>query len=294
MKQENGAISDVNPPLPPEQRIKVGTMKINAHGTKLGERFIKKIFDHAIFENAKEIYVTIFPHHITLVKLFERYGFNLAAEKLTKNGKELVLVKKLYEQHTDVISNYPLVNIKKQKVYLLSLYPKWHTRLLPDSILKSENNSVVQDISHTNSIHKVYLSSMNGMDTLKRGDVLVIYRTSDNKGPARYRSVVTSVCVVEEYKSIHEFTNLEQFLSYCNPYSVFEEPELLEFWNNKKYVHIIRFTYNLALKKRIIRDVLINQIGLNENQYWGFMSLTKEQFLEIIHLGEIDENLIVH
>src|SRR5690606_3403934 len=40
LKQENEAIPDVIPPLPPEQRIKVGTMKINAHGTKLGERFL--------------------------------------------------------------------------------------------------------------------------------------------------------------------------------------------------------------------------------------------------------------
>ncbi|UKW26185.1 hypothetical protein [Legionella pneumophila] len=51
---------------------------------------------------------------------------------------------------------------------------------------------------------------------------------------------------------------------------------------------------HLALKKRIIRDDLINQIGLNEHDYWGFMPLTNEQFLEIIKRGEIDESLIVH
>ncbi|WP_058499719.1 hypothetical protein [Legionella gratiana] len=294
LKQESEAIPDVIPPLPPKQRIKVGTMKINAHGTKLGERFLKKIFDHAIFESVSEIYVTVFPHHTNLVTLFERYGFNCTAEKITQNGKELVLIKKMFGPYADIISNYPLINIAGQKIYLLSLYPKWHTRLLPDSILKGENSNVVQDISYTNSIHKVYLASMKGMDNLKKGDVLVIYRTNDNKGPARYRSVVTSICVLEEYKSIYEFKELEQFLAYCDPYSVFEKSELEDFWKNKKYTHIIRFTYNLALRKRIIRDDLINQIGLNEHDYWGFKPLTNEQFLEIIKRGEIDESLIVH
>ena len=35
---------------------------------------------------------------------------------------------------------------------------------------------------------------------MNRGDLIVIYRTSDKLGPADYRSVVTSVCVVEEVK----------------------------------------------------------------------------------------------
>jgi len=62
-------VNDIIPSLRSLKRIKVGTFKIDARGTKMGERFVKKIFDHAIHENAQEIYVTIFPEHVPLIVL---------------------------------------------------------------------------------------------------------------------------------------------------------------------------------------------------------------------------------
>lgn len=38
------------------------------------------------------------------------------------------------------------------------------------------------------------------VEILKRGDILVLYRTSDFNKIAEYSSVVTSICVVEEVK----------------------------------------------------------------------------------------------
>lgn len=294
LKVENGVIDDVVPPLPERKRIKVGTLKINAHGTKLGERFLKKIFDHAIYEQVKEIYVTVFEHHDSLLTLLQRYGFLSRATKTTQNGTELVLVKDLSEGFTDVVTSYPRLYLAKQKVFLLSLYPKWHTRLLPDSILKTENADIVQDISHTNSIHKVYLTAIDKIQQVRRGDILLIYRTTDIEGQARYRSVATSICVVEEQRSISSFTSINDFLDYCRPYSVFSETELTEYWNGKKYPHLIRFTYNIALKKRVTRATMIDDIGLDANAYWGFMRLTRQQFMGIARKGMVDESLIVY
>ena len=294
LKIEDNELLDINPTFPAARRLKVGTMKINAHGTKLGERFIKKIFDHAIYENVEEIYVTVFSDHASLISLFKKYGFIHKADKTTQNGTELVLVKLFKDQYLNVVNNYPLVNLTTNNIYLLSLKPEWHTRLLPDSILNTENSDIVQDISHTNSIHKVYLTAMRNIDNLKQGDVLLVYRTSDEAGRAFYKSVSTSICVVEEYKNIQEFLSMEEFLKYCRPYSVFTEDELKNFWNRKKYPHIIRFTYNIALKKRVTRGDMINDFGLNGNDYWGFLKLSKEQFINIIRKGLVDENLIIH
>lgn len=47
LKLENGGVTDVQPALAPAKRLKVGTLKVNPHGTRLGERLIKKVFDHA-------------------------------------------------------------------------------------------------------------------------------------------------------------------------------------------------------------------------------------------------------
>ncbi|WP_242164968.1 N-acetyltransferase [Lysobacter sp. M15] len=294
LKIEEGEVEDVVPPLPPAKRLKVGTLKINAHGTKLGERFIKKIFDHAIYEDVEEIYVTVFEQHEGLIRLLNRYGFQQAALKPTINGVEQVLIKYIFAPYKDVLTSYPLVAINGSKSYLLSIQPQWHTRLLPDSILNNEGQDIVQDVSHTNSIHKVYLASMRGMDVLQPRDVLLIYRTTDNQGPARYRSVATSLCVVEEYRSIHSFRSEDEFLIYCSPYSVFDEAELREFWRHKRYVHVVRFAYNIALKRRITRAELIDEVGLNSDVYWGFMPLTNAQVTEIANRGGVDARLIVN
>lgn len=48
LKAENEESIDIQPPLPKKLRLKVGTFKINPHGTRLGEKFIKKIFDCGI------------------------------------------------------------------------------------------------------------------------------------------------------------------------------------------------------------------------------------------------------
>ena len=294
LKVEDGIVNDVKPPLPPERRLKVGTLKINAHGTKLGERFIKKIFDHAIHEKVNEVYLTVFAEHGPLIALLARYGFEKRGEKTTPNGTELVFVRVIRGNYSGVVTSYPLVNLTGQAAYLLALRPEWHTRLLPDSILKTEDSDVVQDISHTNSIHKVYLAAMKGVDALKRGDALLIYRMTDNLGPAHYRSVATSIGVVEDYRRISSFSSREEFLAYCRPHSVFTEDELATFWATKRFPHVFRFTYNIAFKRRVTRGVMIEEIGLNGDTYWGFMPLTHEQLLAIARKGLIDESLIVN
>lgn len=294
LKVEEGILSDLTPPLPAGRRLKVGTMKIDAHNTRLGERFVKKIFDHAISDNISEIYITVFARHTSLIALFERYGFLESGTKVTPNGTELVLVRVLRCPYSDVVSSYPLVNLRENHAYLLSLYPRWHTRLLPDSILKTEDADIVQDVSHTNSIHKVYLTAMEGVNSLRRGDVLLIYRTSDQQGPAHFRSVATSICVMEEYKPIQSFASREEFLSYCKPYSVFTPAELAGFWASRKYPHVIRFTYNIALRKRVTRGTMIEEIGLDADAYWGFLPLRHEQLIAICRKGLIDESLIIH
>ncbi|EPC02484.1 hypothetical protein L861_09015 [Litchfieldella anticariensis FP35 = DSM 16096] len=293
LKIEDEELGDVDPPLPPARRLKIGTLKINPHGTRLGERFIKKAFDHAIENGVAEIYVTVFSKHVALVSLFERYGFEVAGEKSTHNGTELVLLKRIAPAYPDPLMNYPLVDVRPNRNFLLSLYPQWHTRLLPDSILNNEHASVVQDVSHTNSIHKVYLTKMRGTEYLGRGDTLLIYRTSDNAGPARFRSVVTSVCVVEDVRSIREFSDFSEFYRYCEPYSVFSPEELRNFYARQNYPVIIRFSYNLALKRRITRGELIDSFGLNENEYWGFMRLPSDTMKRICIEGGINESLIV-
>jgi L-amino acid N-acyltransferase YncA len=74
-KKENGVVDDVNPRIIADDILKIGTIKVNPHGTRLGERFIKKAFDHAVKFNSDIVYVTVFKKHQALVNLFLKYGF---------------------------------------------------------------------------------------------------------------------------------------------------------------------------------------------------------------------------
>ncbi|WP_374949540.1 GNAT family N-acetyltransferase [Mucilaginibacter sp.] len=292
LKIEEEKIEDVVPQLPASRRVKVGTFKINPHGTRLGERFIKKMFDFAIAKGVESIYVTVFNKHEALIHLFKKYGFEIKAQKTTDNGIEDVLVKEIKSQKDDINLSYPLIKLNTSK-YLLSIYPQFHSRLFPDSLLNSETYSLIKDVSHTNSIHKIYICYMD-VSVLKPSDNILIYRTSDGAGPAHYRSVVTSVCVVEEIKSKKDFSSLEHYLKYCKDYSVFDENELKGFYNqNKKYFYVIKMTYNAALSKRITRGNLIENVGLSPDAYWGFMSLSDSQFKSILKFGGVSESIIV-
>lgn len=293
LKIEDGTVTDVQPALASAKRLKVGTLKVNPHGTRLGERLIKKVFDHAIEEDVDEIYVTVFAKHTKLIELFTRYGFTRVGTKRGPGGVEDVLLRSLRVLSGDVVRDYPLINAASRK-FMLGIYPSWHTRLLPDSKLMTESPDIVKDVSYSNSIHKVYLAGMRGLEQLQRGDLLVIYRTSDNAGPAHYRSVATSICIVEEVRDIGSFATVDELLRYCAPYSVFTEQELRGLFTNRKYPTLIRFTYNAALKKRLTRAELIEQGVVDPNAYAGFAQVTDHGFKVIVERGGIHASLVVN
>ncbi|MNJ53905.1 hypothetical protein D3C77_493210 [compost metagenome] len=270
-------------------------MKINAHGTKLGERFIKKILDHVILHDLDDAYVTVFEKHTGLVNLFYKHGFVLHGSKTTPNGTELVLIKKLVADTGTPSRDFPCVKIAERKKWLLAIYPQYHSLMFPDSILRNEDpRLIVRDVSFTNSIHKVYLCNMPSIATMSSGDVLVMYRTGDGQGAARFRAVATSVCVGEETAPRHQFADLDDFLNYCRPHSVFPESQLIDFYNKKQNQFILKFTYNIALNKRPNRGKIIDMAGVDESVRWSCIELTSAQFDSIVNMGEINERLIVN
>lgn len=291
LKTELGPIEDVTPPILANRVVKIGTMKINPHGTRLGERFIKKALDIAINENVEGLYVTVFPKHEVLVELFLKYGFIHHSSKHSETGTELVLWKSLTEARHDTLLDYPRLSQRGRRKYLLSIFPDYHTRLFPDSILRNERFDVIEDVSHTNSIHKVFISAAP-VSVLRPGDIIVIYRTSDKLGPARYRSVATSICVVEEIRSKREFADAKGFVGYCHKFSVYSPEELLGFYHEQKRHYVIKMTYNIALRKRLTRGRLIDEVGLEDDR-WTFIKLTDDQFDSILVAGDSHESLVI-
>jgi len=51
--------------------------------------------------------------------------------------------------------------------------------------------------------------------------------------------------------------------------------------------------YNAAFTKRIIRRMLIEDVGLQRDIYWGFVQLNVDQLMDIMNRGGVDGRLII-
>ena len=294
LKEERGPVVDVVPPLNAPFVLKVGTFKVNAHGTRLGERFVKKIFDYAMARQLLYVYVTVFPEYEVLVERLKTYGFTKHGYKASANGREDVYVKEFARLVGDIRLDYPIINAIGTRKWLLSIRPEFHSRLFPDSLLKTEHASLVEDLSHANSIHKVYISFAPGVADISRSDVLVMYRTAEEGKAAEYNSVASSLCVVEEVRPWQSFADENAFVAYCRRHSVFAEGDLRKWYRRGGGVNVIRMTYNIALPKRPTRHVLAEDVGLDRAERWTLLQLTDSQFTKILERGQVHEGAVVN
>ena len=291
---------DITPVFPQKKRLKVGTFKVVSNGVRLGERFIKIIFDNAIANKVDEIYVTIFERteeQIRLISLLEEWGFYKFGQKGT--GGEFVFVRDFAKKvdHLNPKKTYPFIPTTT-RIFLIPIYPKYHTELLPDSFLKTESpESFIENEPHRNAISKIYISRSIQRDIFC-GDILIFYRTAPSGKPAYYNSVITTIAIVEE--KIDEIKNEEDFLVKARKRSVFTDEYLKEFWNyNPKYrPFLIRFmsVYSFEIGSRLNRKQLLdmNIISGEENELRGLKEISREQFCVILKEARVNDSFIVY
>ena len=79
---------DIKPNMRINRKLKISTFKVDIPHKKIGERFMKIIFDQAIYSTVDEIYVTIFDSddkNRNLIRYFEKFGFLYFGKKMIKN-----------------------------------------------------------------------------------------------------------------------------------------------------------------------------------------------------------------
>lgn len=286
---------DIEPPFEPAQRLKIGTLKVISNGFKLGERFLKIVFDNALRYAVNEIYVTIYPRngdHFRLIQLFEDWGFTHHG---TKGGNERVYVRDFRPQvdQSDPRLTFPYVSANARK-WVVPIYPAYHTELLPDSILRTEDPDDFEDNKpNRNALSKVYISRSRER-SLKSGDLIVFYRTKSDDGPAWYTSVATTIGVVQEV--VDDIPDLKAFLSACRKRSVFTDDELQKHWNYSKYTRpfVVNFLFIYSLPKRPNLKALDGIGFVNSSDVpRGFAGVSDESFQNLLQLSNADTRFIV-
>lgn len=290
VEDENENYTNINPQFSPKRRLKIGTFKVISNGFRLGERFIKIIFDNALKNHVQEVYVTIYdkrPEQRRLIDLLEQWGFVLWG---TKGEEELVYIRDFSPKYNidNLKSCFPYIS-KGRNAYVVPIYPEYHTELLPDSILNTESpEEFIEDFPHRNCINKVYVSrAMEPYPSI--GDILIFYRTG-----GYYRSVVTTIGEVLEVKS--DFRDENDFILYCRKKSVYPEQALREMWRySTRKPFVVNFLYAYSFPHRINMKELIDLkvlLGVNDTPR-GFKLISKEQFEIILKETKSDESFIV-
>lgn len=274
------------------RRLKVGTFKIESTGFRLGERFVKIIFDNALQRNVDEIYVTLYTDReelSALAALLKRWGFTNYGVKIGNGKEEQVLVKKMkvFDNNFSFRKNFPNIQYKCNK-FILPIFPQYHTTLLPDSKLNNENKiDFLGREPHKYALQKVYISWAPG-NGVKPGDIILFYRTGPEKTIKKYTSVVTTVAIVDEI--ISDIHSQEELLSLCQNWSVFSVEDLKHLWrNHRSNLKILKFIFVKSLTKRLTLGYLWDHnIVSAPGGPRSFMRLNDEQYDQIMQDSETE------
>ena len=291
---KNEDYTDIDPPLSSKKRLKIGSFKVTLNGFRLGERFLKIVFDNVLRLKVDEVYVTIFDKRIEqqrLINLLEEYGFYRHGFKKGPGGNELVYVRSCERSANRLIPKltYPFFSTAG-RVFIAPIYPQYHTELFPDSILRTESPmDFVENDPHRNAISKVYISRSIERN-IHPGDVIVFYRTG-----GFYKSVVTTIGVAEGI--IDNIPTEADFIRLCRKRSVFTDEQLANHWRFRKMNRpfIVNFLYAYSFPKRINLQKLI-EIGVISSVNdapRGFTPISIKNLRDILRECQADESLVV-
>jgi hypothetical protein len=287
--------SDIAPGMPRKTRLKIGTLKVVSNGYKLGERFLKIVFDNAFLYAADEIYVTIFrktPEQDRLYRLLEDWGFYRYGKKTGPGGEEDVLVRDMSRvaDREDPRRSYPFLSMKARK-FIVPIYPEYHTELLPDSILRTESPlDFVENRPNRNAISKVYISRSIERALLP-GDAVVFYRTGSGNAPAHYTAVATTVGIVQDV--VTDIRSKPDFIQLCRKRSVFSDADLAKYWDfssNRPFIVNFLYVYSFPTRPNLKE---LKEAGIISNAPRGFAPLTESAFLKLLEIANANQHFIV-
>ncbi len=283
---ESEDYSDIKPMMKLNRKLKISTFKVDIGGKKIGERFMKIVFDQALFSMVDEIYVTIYDNDdkkMNLIRYFEKFGFNYYGKK----NNELVYVRSMKKNFDDnnPLKNYPYIK-RNNDTFVIPIKPKYHTYLLPDSILYRESyKDIHMPVEY--AINKYYITNSGWLEIPKIGDNIVFYRSRQEGAIAKYSSVLTTIGVVT---NIFIPKNEQELVNKVSGRTVYNESELRKTYSKNTYV--IEFAYITTLDKKLNYDFCKTN-GILEEAPRGVSKIDSTKFQKIIEFGKIDTTLII-
>jgi hypothetical protein len=265
--------------VPGKDVLKICLFKIgeNIKGERCGELLLKKAMDFAFRQKFDSTYLTVFPKHVQLIKLIEKFGFQKGKNK----GNEEV-----YFKYTKVLPApqtspafefhkkfWPCLSATGVKKYIVPIVPEYHMRLFPEAEQAFSSQITFLDIlSHSpgNAIRKVYVCNAVIL-SIEPGSVLFFYRSRS--------STITSIGVLESYQTATNFNDLKMFV---DTRSVYKDDELSSRVIDKKKAKVLNFYYARDIKAPISLAAL-KQYKILTAAPQSIMNLSEEAYQKLFH-----------
>lgn len=298
LKKENEPIELVDKILPAIPRIKIGTLRLakRLRKQRLGEGALGVSLWRWQEARLDEIYVTVFEKHTELINLFERFGFRFVG--MNARGECVYLKSRKDLDYGDPYKSFPFISSNFERAGLIPVYESFHDRLFPFSELKG-NKYEIEEETAGNGITKVFIGSPYKAMHYTEGEPVVVYRIFEGERGKTFKSVVTSFCTITKVEVVKDngwpMISLKDFVENAGNKTVFTPKELSGIYNKRPNVVMLELVYNGFFGKghnvthKTLKDKRLFETYPYQIEY------TKEQFIEILKMGDVDvQNVIIN
>lgn len=300
LKEEEEKIELQGCILPIKKRLKISTFRIaeRYRRQRIGEGAIGLLLWKWQQSIAEEVYVTVFDKHETLISQFERFGFKKKGVNL--NGENVLIKSRTQIDFNDSYKSFPFVKDGFDYAGYIIIDDCYHDTMFAYSELANMTTLQTQvGSSVSNGLSKIYVGKAARVDH-KIGEPILVYRRYTQGNGKRYRSCVTSFCVVTDViqaKINNQYLmSFDELKSRIGNKSVFNEDELRMQYISYRNMTIIELLYYgyFGAGNNVNMDWLENNgLWAMENQYPTEVRLTPEQFKRVLMEGNINVSNVV-
>ncbi|MCM1493661.1 MAG: hypothetical protein NC180_10600 [Muribaculaceae bacterium] len=302
LKIEEEAIELLDTVLPKMQRLKISTFRISERyrRQRIGEGAIGLLLWKWLQLKCDEVYVTVFDKHTTLIAQFERFGFQKRGVNL--NGENVLIKSRNKIDFSDSYKAFPFIKDGFGYAGYIIIDDYYHDTMFAYSEL-ANTASLQSEISSSvsNGLSKIYVGQAPKIN-YKIGELVLVYRRYTQGAGKRYRSCITSYCVVTDV--IQAKVNNQYLMSFdtlkqrIGNKSVFDENELKKQYYEYRNVSVVEMLYYgyFGAGNNVNMDWLDKQgCWAEQGQYPTEVHLTADQFKKVLMEGNINvSNVIIN
>lgn len=277
--------NSIVPQMRPARRLKICSLKAHITRQKLGQRFMRIIFETALTHKVDEIYITIIENGLmkkTLADMVQQWGFVYYG---TKNKNESVYVRMFAKEvRTDLLRCFPY-HSPDNNIFIIPMLRTEATHVIPPISLLDDDKDVEP---YKQAIKKSII--LNDMpEGIKKGSILLFYQLSADIG---YRYLL-GVGVVDGIYS--NFNTEYLFRLRSKKRSLMDDIQLQECWrkaNGKPIVVDFLYTYYFGGN---INNCTLEYAGIDHKtlKHLTPIEIDKIQFYNIIKNTDYAKTIVV-